>query len=89
VEGKRRERRKEIGGKGRGREGGQRRGKGGEGREGRGGKGRRGGRWREKSTPPHQQILDPPLIKWNTKNLRISFLSSMVDNISCSIWFLF
>jgi hypothetical protein len=44
-----------MGGKGRGREGGQRRG-----REEREGKGGEGGE-REKSTPPHQQILDPPL----------------------------
>jgi hypothetical protein len=54
VKGKRREGRKEMGGKGRGGEGGQRRGKGGGGREGRGGKGREGGEGgeREKSTPP-------------------------------------
>jgi hypothetical protein len=64
VKGKRREGRKEMGGKGRGGgegEGRERRGKGREGREGREGKGRRGGRGKGEVNPPHQQILDPPL----------------------------
>jgi hypothetical protein len=67
VEGKRREGRKDMGGKGRGREGGQRRGKGGEEREGKRGKGREGKEGRAgkgRSQPPHQQILDPPLLMW-------------------------
>jgi hypothetical protein len=57
VEGKRREGRKEMGGKGRRREGGQRRGKGGKGREGKEGRAEKG----RSQPPPHQQILDPPL----------------------------
>jgi hypothetical protein len=56
VEGKRREGRKEIGGKGRG--GRAEKGKGGEGREGKEGRAGKG-----RSQPPHQQILDPPLVR--------------------------
>jgi hypothetical protein len=79
VEGKRGDGRKEMGGKEREREGGQRRGRGGEGREGKGreGKGREGreGGEREKSTPPHQQILDPPLV---TRMQDFAFLISKI-----------
>jgi hypothetical protein len=56
VKGKRREGRKEMGGKGReGREGEREEG------EGKGGEGMRGGRGKGEVNPPHQQILDPPL----------------------------
>jgi hypothetical protein len=58
-------------------EGGQRRGKGGGGREGRGGKEGKAGKGR--SQPPHQQILDPPLLVGIAIQLKRQHLSSFVS----------